>query len=114
MYFLLSVPSSSPENITFENINSTSMTISWDEIDCLNQNGVIEEYWVYLTYNISETEQERTLDSDQTSITVNGLFPNTSYKVQIAAVNSNGSGPFSDAVTHTTKPPNSKLIIPRH
>lgn len=87
-------------------LNSTSINIIWDEVDCLNQNGIINKYLVL--YHIFETEENTTLEANQTGITVNRLLPRTNYTVQVAPVNSNGTGPVSDEVIHTTKIPDSK------
>jgi len=43
------------------------------------------------------------VEKNQTVVTtgsiINGLTPNTEYAFQVAAVNSNGTGPFSEPVT---------------
>lgn len=59
-------------------------------------------------YHIFETEENTTLEANQTGITVNRLLPRTNYTVQVAPVNSNGTGPVSDEVMHATEIPESK------
>ena len=66
----------------------------WEEVDCVQRNGRIIEYIVIIsnnsnTYNRTSTERY---------ITVNDLVLGGIYNISVAAVNSIGSGPFSDYI----------------
>ena len=64
----------------------------WKEVDCIQRNDRIIKYIVIIsndsyTYNLTSTERY---------ITVNDLVLGGIYNISVAAVNSIGSGPFSD------------------
>ena len=94
-----------PEHL---NSTTTSVEIRWSELDCRYQNGDITGYKV--NYSVSSsTENWVVQTTNQTSFTATSLFPVTSYIFHIAAINHNGTGPFSDAFTYNTTIPDSKL-----
>ena len=87
------VPTGSIKSLDVLLISQTSIRVMWEEVDCDLHNGRIIEYIVIIssnnnTYNLTSTEQY---------ITVNDLVSDI-YKVNVAAVNSIGSGPVSDYV----------------
>ena len=66
----------------------------WEEVDCDRRNGRIIGYIVIIsnnsnTYNMTSTERY---------IIVNDLVLGGIYNISVAAVNSIGSGPFSDYI----------------
>ena len=66
----------------------------WNNVNCTQLNGIIIEYIVMIsnssiTYNLTSTERY---------IIVNNLVIGTVYSISVAAVNSVGSGPFSDPI----------------
>ena len=69
---------------------------------CIKQNGPITGYAVryYATCGADRDVQRyksvRTMDDDDI---IDGLTPNTEYSFQVAAVNANGTGPFSEPIT---------------
>ena len=74
--------------------------MSWDAIDCIERNGVITGY---------EVEFQRVGGAAITdgevvgqTFTASGLQPFTNYTYQVAGVNSEGRGPFSDLITIRT------------
>ena len=89
-----------------QQLNSTSVEISWDEVVCTHQNGDITGYEI--NYSISRTENWITQSTNQTVFTANGLLPLTSYVFRVAAINNEGIGPFSNDVTFKTEVPDSK------
>jgi hypothetical protein len=91
-------------NITASNL--TSITISWDEVQCIDRNGDITGY--IIEYNGNST----TTMASTTQFTASQLFPNSTYTFQIAAMSSNETGPFNIITGSTSKPQGStKLII---
>ena len=76
-------------------INHTSISIMWQPLLCLQQNGVIVQYKV--RYRESSVTSEPFLIST-TSFTADSLFPGTSYTFEVAAVNSKGTGPYEQHV----------------
>ena len=76
------------------------VALSWRGVPCIKQNGPIAGYAVryYATCGADRDVQQyksvRTMDD-----IINGLTPNTEYAFQVAAVNANGTGPFSEPIT---------------
>ena len=67
---------------------------------CFQQNGPITGYVVqyYLTCGTGRNVQQNK-SVVTTCDTIDGLTPNTEYAFQVAAVNVNGTGPFSEPIT---------------
>ena len=76
-------------------VNSRSITVNWNEIPCIQQNGMVTRYEVEF-----EPSGEGTISGR--SFTVNRLTPFTDYTFQVRGVNSAGSGPYSDLINITT------------
>ena len=67
---------------------------------CVQQNGPITGYVVryYPTCGADRNVQQNK-SVVTTGDTIDGLTPNTEYAFQVAAVNVNGTGPFSEPIT---------------
>ena len=64
------------------------------------QNGPITGYVVrYYATCGADRDVQRSKSVVTTGSTVHGLTPNTEYAFQVAAVNVNGTGPFSESIT---------------
>ena len=71
----------------------------WQPVACLQQNGEITRY------NIRYSESSLIMATTLTpSFTGSLLFPGTSYTFEVAAVNSEGTGPYEQHVVTTTIP----------
>ena len=92
---LPTAPSAPPNNLTEVNKTFSSVTISWGEVPCQDQNSVIVEYRVLygaVTIGVGGT----VANTSGRTLTVNGLFPYTNYSVELSAVNSDRAmGPYS-------------------
>ena len=77
-------------------INSTAINLSWGEVNCTERNGAINGYSI--KYSIAEGIQSTTVNvtGDVTSTVIDGLITCTQYSIQVAAINSNGVGPYSN------------------
>eukprot|EP00731_Ephydatia_muelleri_P012812 Em0007g122a len=99
-------PSAPPNNLTEVTKTSSSMTISWEEVPCQDQNSVIVEYRVI--YGAVTSGVGGTVATSGRTLTVNGLSPYTNYSIEVSAVNSDGAmGPYSSplfVVTHQSTP----------
>ena len=78
-------------------INSTTIRLSWEEVNCTERNGVISGYSVQ--YNIDEGVQSSINVTDITSTVITGLTKFRLYIVSVAAINNNGIGPYSNEQT---------------
>lgn len=76
---------------------SKKITVKWDK--AADATGYTIKYGTSST-NLSNTKDINTADTTSTDIT--GLLANTTYYVQIAAKNSNGTGDFSDTANAKT------------
>ena len=72
---------------------STSITVGWDPVECIEQNGVIDNYIVRFGPE-GGVQNEQTIGTTRT-LSVSGLSPSTKYSFTVAAVNSAGTGPFT-------------------
>eukprot|EP00731_Ephydatia_muelleri_P018890 Em0011g930a len=99
-------PSAPPNNLTEVTKTSSSVTISWGEVPCQDQNSVIVEYRVL--YGAVTSGVGGTVATSGRTLTVNGLSPYTNYSIEVSAVNSDGAmGPYRSplfVVTHQSTP----------
>ena len=88
---------------------ATTITLTWDKLNCVDRNGAITGYMVQYgitTFNISVN-----VTGTSASVTASGLVPLTTYMFRIAAVNSDGVGPYSGRHSLNTLFPSGKRYI---
>ena len=75
-------------------VQSTEVYLSWREVPCV-QNGYIVRYYATCgsERNVQRSKSMMTLGS-----TIDRLTPFTEYVFQVAAVNINGTGPFTEPI----------------
>ncbi len=95
------VPSGRVQGISSQDRNFTSITISWQPVDCLQQNSPITSYKIRYIETSITTGPITTTD---TSFVATSLFPGTSYTFEIAAVNKDGDGPNQQFIASTEQP----------
>ena len=78
-----------------ENITDVLFIVQWDKV--INQS--VSGYKVIWT---DESNSTQTVTVNETSYTVTGLTPNTTYTVNVAAINKCGTGPLSTDKRVTT------------
>ena len=82
-------------------VTARSITIEWDELACLDRNGVITSYIVEAR---TGGEADRTVnvnDGSAREATLSGLTPSTAYTVSLQAVNGADSGPIRSIAIET-------------
>ena len=81
-------------------VQPTEVYFRWRVMPCFQQNGPITGYVVryYLTCGTGRNVQQNKSVVTTGGI-IDGLTPNTEYAFQAAAVNVNGTGPFSEPIT---------------
>ena len=102
-YIILSpAPSAAPTsfNIT-DDITATTITVQWGPVNCSEQNGDITGYIVQYGVVGSGNTQNMTVDSGDNA-TISSLVPSTNYSIQVAAMTSEGIGPYTDSLTART------------
>ena len=77
-------------------VNSTTVNVSWSEVQCFNGSGAVTHYLVQYQSMCDGAVQNVTASG--TIETVSGLMPNVAvYTFQVAAVGTNQEiGPFSN------------------
>ena len=82
-------------------VTARSITIEWDELACLDRNGVITGYIVDARAGGILIRTVNVNDGSAREATVSGLTPTTEYTVSLQAVNSADSGPFRSIAFET-------------
>ena len=99
-------PASSPLNVMTESRSSTSIDVSWEEVDPIDQNGIIITYEV--CYEPLETFDDvimkETMNTTNISYELYGLEEFVVYNISVRAYTIEGPGPYSDAVLEMTQP----------
>ena len=81
-------------------VTARSITIEWNELPCLDRNGVITSYIVEARAGGTLIRTVDVNDGSAREATVSGLTSSTAYTVSLQAVNSADSGPIrSIAIT---------------
>ena len=86
-----------PQVVTVTPVNSTTVTLSWSEVQCFNRSGAVTHYLVQYQSLCGGVVQNVTTSG--TVQTVSSLRPNCVYTFQVAAVGTgNKIGSFSNPV----------------
>ena len=86
-------------------MTSSSITIHWELLPCQDQNGDITGHSVqyYGEVDSGSTSQIVIVPGGENNQTViSGLVPSTEYWIQVAAVNSAGTGDYSTPIVQET------------
>ena len=84
-------------------MTSSSVTVQWGAVDCIHRNGDITGYSVrYGVQGSAEGVVMVSGDSSGGMHEISGLNPSTNYTIDVAAVNSAGTGVYSDPTSVLT------------
>ena len=112
-YMSGAAPSAPPASVSVSEVTSSSITVQWGPVVCIHRNGDITGYSVqYGEVGSGSTQIMPVSGGSSTETTISGLMLSTTYSIQVAAVNSAGTGPYSDAVK--VESPDSKHIFIHH
>ncbi|NXO91469.1 PTPRD phosphatase, partial [Certhia brachydactyla] len=99
------VPSGFPQNLHSESSTSTSVQLTWQMPLLAERNGIITKYTIlYRDINVAYQPVELPVVPADTTMTLSGLKPDTTYDVKIRAHTSKGPGPYSPSVQFRTLP----------
>ena len=83
-------------------VSGISITVCWEELPCFDQNGHITGYSVRYGVVGTNISSEPINVPDGVQTIISGLLPSTEYWIQVAAVNSAGTGDYSDFIIQET------------
>ena len=85
--------------MTVTPVNSTTVTVSWSEVQCFNGSGAVTQYFVQYQSMCGGAVLNVTTNGPVHETTVFGLTPNASlYTFRVAAVHNEITGPFSNFI----------------
>ncbi|XP_053441914.1 phosphatidylinositol phosphatase PTPRQ [Nycticebus coucang] len=93
------VPDSAPENITYKNISSGEIELSF--LPPNRPNGVIQKYTIYLKR--SNGNEERTINTTSLTQNIQGLKKYTQYLIEVSASTLKGEGVRSEPISVLTE-----------
>ena len=97
-------PSAPPTSVGVSEVTSSSITVQWGPVNCIHRNGDITGYLVlYREVGSRNTQTVSVTLDDVAEVTISGLNSSTTYSIQVAAENSAGTGPFSDAIMNKSE-----------
>ena len=99
----LPAPSSAPNSVSASDITSSNITVHWGPADCIHQNGDIIGYSVQYRSLRSRSTETKNVTGVTTETIITGLYPTTTYSLEVAAVNSAGIGVYSATIYAITK-----------
>ena len=114
VFTICTVPGEAPLNVMLMVESSTAITVSWEEVPAIDENGIIIMYQVQ--YDPLETFGEqiftKTVNITDTSMTVlTDLEEYVEYNISVRAYTSIGPGPYSDPSTARTETDSKRQII---
>ena len=99
-HYSVPAPSAPPTSVSTSDVTSSSITVQWGAVDCIHRNGDITGYSV--RYGVQGSGSTQTLSvsgSATTEATISGLESVAYYSIEVAAVNSAGTGVYSAPLT---------------
>ena len=91
------VPISPPLNVRLTSVNPASLMVSWKRPPIIDRNGPLDGYVIKYTMIGSSNMMSENVTGGLSHV-ISGLAVYVNYSVIMAAVNVNGTGPFSAPV----------------
>ena len=108
-------PSAPPTSVNTSTVTSSIITVQWGPVDCILRNGDITGYSVqYGVHGSGNIQSMNVLGGITTEATISGLNSATTYSIEVAAVNSAGTGDYSNSISATTSGTYNVLIPYTH
>ena len=90
------VSSSPPQNVMVTSVDPASLEVSWSKPPKIDRNGQITGYVIqYTRVGLSDM---MSINISGTIHTISGLVAYINYSIVVAALNVNGTGPFSNRI----------------
>ena len=92
-------PSSPPQSVMVTGVPRASLNVSWQPPPPIDHNGAITGYMIQYTRDDGSSDpMTMTVSNGIRQVTIPSLTAFVDYSVTVAAVNSAGTGRFSDAM----------------
>ena len=89
--------------MTVTGVTSSTISVQWESVPCIHQNGDITGYSVqYEVMGSGNTQTMPVSGGSTTEITFSSLTVLRNYSIEVAAVSSGGTGMFSDPIIGLT------------
>ncbi|XP_021962804.1 neogenin isoform X2 [Folsomia candida] len=98
---LSDVPADTPHNVTVESASSTSIVVRWEPPPVEFRNGIITGYKIKYKQKKKRAETVTT-DGNTLFMVMNELEKGMEYQIKLAALNLNGTGPFTEWIPAVT------------
>ena len=96
------LPAPAPSNVVVTKVESTSITVQWDEITSGLQ-GILQGYRVrHSMTNPLDTERVTAVGNSSHELKIDGLHPYTNYTIQVSGYIDRESGNWSSPITVLT------------
>ena len=104
---IIAAPVGVPNGIRKTSVNITTVSISWNPINCSQQNSLIRNYTVYYRkrFGFETLRKSVNISAPVTSATIDYLDPHTEYVFEVQAVNENALRGPSTTLNVTTSIP---------
>ena len=89
-------PTMGPRDVIATQITSRTVLVTWDTIECIHRNGLITGYEVQLQEDSGVIVTDDMVGSNARSYMASELRPFTRYIFQVAGVNVDGTGVFTE------------------
>ena len=101
--FFYAAPSG-PPTIVGTTTSPVTITVCWKEVECIHRNGDITGYIVrYKEVNSDTRLQNVMVEGGMREVTLSGLYSSTNYSIEVAAINSIGTGIYSEVIYNKTR-----------
>ena len=95
-------PTMGPRDAIATQVTSRTVQVTWDTIECIHRNGLITDYEVQLREDDSgDMVTDGVVDFDDETYMASGLRSFTRYIFQVAGVNVDGTGVFTETDFNT-------------
>ena len=103
-------PSSPPQNVMVMSVDPASLMVSWQPPPPIDHNGPINGYVIQYT-RVGSSGMMSVNVTSGTAQLISRLFAYVDHSVTVAAMNVNGTGPFSNSAVDRSGE-NSELMTP--
>ena len=96
-------PATAPQNVETTAESSTEITVTWERVLAIDENGIIINYEVqFEPLEFTETLSTSSVNTSDLTVVISSLQEYVQYNISVRAYTIVGPGPYSDPVTQRT------------